>query len=262
MVAAAFRSIFAQSDPDKLAARSDEVTDALQPRLPKAAELLREAKGDVLAFSAFPHAHWRKTWSNNPLERVNQEITRRNRVVGIFPNDTAAIRPRRPTRRVGGRPPLPLGGLDGGPEPIARHCRRSARDHELSTPRVTLGFPPRGGALSNDADEFVLVQDRLDEPVMHRSRRRLVEPFPIPQLVGKPHLIGLSKTGPDVPDDVWPEGGAHHGGQELLGKRAGVLSAPPPPLFVNPSMKPLGFCGGCKRHVLKQFADEWSARHP
>ena len=92
MVAAAFRSIFAQSDPDKLAARYDEVTDALAPRLPKAAELLRDAKSDVLAFSAFPQAHWRKTWSNNPLERLNKEIKRRSRVVGIFPNDTAAIR--------------------------------------------------------------------------------------------------------------------------------------------------------------------------
>ena len=92
MVAAAFRSIFAQSDPEKLAARYDEVTDALAPRLPKAAELLAEAKSDVLAFSAFPQPHWRKTWSNNPLERLNKEIKRRSRVVGIFPNDTAAIR--------------------------------------------------------------------------------------------------------------------------------------------------------------------------
>ncbi len=92
MVAAAFRSIFAQDDPDKLAARYDEVTDALAERLPKAAELLADAKTDVLAFSAFPQAHWRKTWSNNPLERLNKEIKRRSRVVGIFPNDTAAIR--------------------------------------------------------------------------------------------------------------------------------------------------------------------------
>jgi putative transposase len=92
MVAAAFRSIFAQSDPEKLAARYDEVTDALASRLPKAAELLADAKADVLAFSTFPQAHWRKIWSNNPLERLNKEIKRRSRVVGIFPNDTAAIR--------------------------------------------------------------------------------------------------------------------------------------------------------------------------
>ncbi len=40
----------------------------------------------------FPQAHWNKIWSTNPLERVNGEIKRRTRVVGIFPNDAAALR--------------------------------------------------------------------------------------------------------------------------------------------------------------------------
>ena len=51
-----------------------------------------EAKAEVLAFTAFPRAHWRKIWSTNPLERVNKEIKRRSRVVGIFPNAAAVIR--------------------------------------------------------------------------------------------------------------------------------------------------------------------------
>jgi putative transposase len=92
MVSAAFRSIFALTDPTEVEHRWDEVTDLLADKFPKAAESLRAARGDVLAFTAFPPAHWRKTWSNNPLERLNKEIKRRTNVVGIFPNDAAAIR--------------------------------------------------------------------------------------------------------------------------------------------------------------------------
>ena len=92
MVSAAFRSIFALTDPDEVTARWDEVTDTLDPRLPKTAALLRDARTDVLAFKTFPKAHWRKIWSNNPLERLNKEIKRRTNVVGIFPNDPAVIR--------------------------------------------------------------------------------------------------------------------------------------------------------------------------
>ncbi len=45
-----------------------------------------------LAFHHFPVSHWRKLWSTNLLERVNEEIKRRTRVVGIFPNDAAITR--------------------------------------------------------------------------------------------------------------------------------------------------------------------------
>jgi putative transposase len=92
MVAAVFRTIFAQPDAVTVAATWDEVRDQLAKSFPKIGPLMDEAKIEVLAFTAFPRSHWAKIWSTNPLERVNKEIKRRARVVGIFPNDAAVIR--------------------------------------------------------------------------------------------------------------------------------------------------------------------------
>lgn len=92
MVAALFRSVFALTDPAAVAARWDEAATTLDAKFPKAAQLMVDARDDVLAFSAFPQAHWRKIWSNNPLERVDKEIKSRSRVVGIFPNDADDLR--------------------------------------------------------------------------------------------------------------------------------------------------------------------------
>ncbi len=53
---------------------------------------MAEAREDVLAFRHFPQPHWKKVWSTNLLERLNEEVKRRTRVVGIFPNDASITR--------------------------------------------------------------------------------------------------------------------------------------------------------------------------
>ena len=92
MVTAALRSVFSQEDAVGLVERWDDLAASLAERFPKAAELMEEAREDVLAFRHFPQPHWKKVWSTNLLERVNEEVKRRTRVVGIFPNDDAITR--------------------------------------------------------------------------------------------------------------------------------------------------------------------------
>lgn len=92
MVAAAFRTIFAQPDAPTVSATWDQVRDQLSKNFPKIGPLMDGAKTEVLAFTSYPRSHWVKIWSTNPLERINQEIKRRSRVVGIFPNEAAVIR--------------------------------------------------------------------------------------------------------------------------------------------------------------------------
>ena len=73
-------------------ASREEVAEALDKKCPAAAQVLRDAAEDVLAYMAFPQEHWRQVHSTNPLERQNKEIRRRTRVVGIFPNEAAITR--------------------------------------------------------------------------------------------------------------------------------------------------------------------------
>ena len=92
MVSAAFKTVFAQVSGEDMHAQWDQVTATLEDRFPKAAALMVGAKEEVLAFTAFPTEHWRQIWSTNPLERLNKELKRRCRVVGIFPNEASVIR--------------------------------------------------------------------------------------------------------------------------------------------------------------------------
>jgi transposase-like protein len=64
----------------------------MQNHWPKAAEMLLEARDDILVYKTFPKEHHRSIHSVNPLERLNWEIRRRERVVGVFPNRASVYR--------------------------------------------------------------------------------------------------------------------------------------------------------------------------
>ncbi len=92
VVAALIRTIFAQPDPEGARTQLRAVVDQLEPVAPAVAAKLEAAEDDLLAYTAFPQAHWTKIWSNNPIERLNRELKRRTDVVQIFPNAESVIR--------------------------------------------------------------------------------------------------------------------------------------------------------------------------
>lgn len=91
-VAAALRTVFQQTCIEHAQEAMTKVLATLDERYPKVAELVRNAEDDVLAYFAFPEAHRRQIRSTNPLERLNKELRRRTRVVGIFPTEASVLR--------------------------------------------------------------------------------------------------------------------------------------------------------------------------
>ena len=92
MVAAAIRTVFAQPDSEHVRGQLDVIASMLGRQFPDVQNMLRDAREDLLAFTGFPPAHWKKIWSTNPLERLNKEVKRRTDVVGVFPNPAALLR--------------------------------------------------------------------------------------------------------------------------------------------------------------------------
>jgi putative transposase len=92
MVAAMVRTIFAQPDAVHVERQVKEMAATMKRQFPLVTEILLDAGEDVTAFRHFPVSHWQKIWSTNSFERLNAEIKRRTNVVGIFPNDAAALR--------------------------------------------------------------------------------------------------------------------------------------------------------------------------
>ena len=92
MVAATIRTAFEQETAEEAHAEWRRVSDRLRSRFPDLSRLMDEAEYDVLAYRDFPSDHHRQIHSTNPLERLNGEVKKRTRVVGIFPNEDAIVR--------------------------------------------------------------------------------------------------------------------------------------------------------------------------
>jgi transposase-like protein len=57
----------------------------LEKKAPKVARLLEESGEEILGVYALPEAHRKRMRTTNMLERQNQELKRRTRVIRVFP---------------------------------------------------------------------------------------------------------------------------------------------------------------------------------
>jgi transposase-like protein len=85
------KALFGAATAAQARTLAEEMADRWQTH-PPIAPLLEEELEDCLACYSFPAAHRPRIRSTNGLERLNQELKRRTRVVRIFPNRDSLLR--------------------------------------------------------------------------------------------------------------------------------------------------------------------------
>jgi len=70
----------------------DEMLDTYSQAAPKAMETLEQGFDDIMAVMHLPKKYRKRLRTSNSIERLNQEIRRRERVIRIFPNEASLIR--------------------------------------------------------------------------------------------------------------------------------------------------------------------------
>jgi len=72
--------------------RKEQMLDSYREQAPKAMTLLDESLNEVTAVFSLPAAYRKRLRTSNGIERLNEELRRRERVIWIFSNETSMIR--------------------------------------------------------------------------------------------------------------------------------------------------------------------------
>lgn len=86
------RNLYESVDLDSARKVRDQIINKYEVKAPKAIALLDEAFDDITAVLTLPLRYRKRLRTTNGVERLNQEIRRRERVIRIFPNETSVIR--------------------------------------------------------------------------------------------------------------------------------------------------------------------------
>jgi transposase-like protein len=91
-VASDIRHIFNAVDSNEAKTLLKDKVEKYAETAPKLSEWMEVNIPEGLSVLAFPEEHRKRIRTNNLVERLNKEIKRRTRVVGIFPNEASCLR--------------------------------------------------------------------------------------------------------------------------------------------------------------------------
>lgn len=86
------RKLYEAVDLESATKVRNEIMDKYNTKAPRAMNLLDEAFADVTAVLSVPFKYRKRLRTSNGIERLNEEIRRRERVIRIFPNEDSVIR--------------------------------------------------------------------------------------------------------------------------------------------------------------------------
>lgn len=90
-VASDLRAVFAVRRRETAEALAQQFIARWRAEFPRAVEVFEQGITAALTYLDFPSAHHRRIRTTNGLERLFQEIKRRTRVVGVFPNERSLV---------------------------------------------------------------------------------------------------------------------------------------------------------------------------
>jgi len=88
----AVKDIYDSISREEAEERMKQVCKRFEKKASKFCEWLEENFSEGLSFFSFPRVHWKKIRTVNMVERQNQEVRRRTRVVRVFPNEESCMR--------------------------------------------------------------------------------------------------------------------------------------------------------------------------
>ena len=86
------KDIFAATSREDAITRKNKLMDELEPVKPDLARWIDDEIESCFSVYNLPVSHHRRMRSTNMIERLNQELKRRSRVIRIFPNEASCLR--------------------------------------------------------------------------------------------------------------------------------------------------------------------------